>query len=206
MRRRYPLQFLADFASAVINDDTGKLFEYRHLIQRPKYKKDWGFSFGNEIGRLAQGMPDRITGTNTLHFLDRHNIPVDRWKDIANARIVCNVRPQKAETNRTRLTFAARNMDIDMDCGTPTASMLTVKLLLNSIISTPSAKFMAIDIKDFYLNTHLVKQEFVQMKLSYFPDNVIEHYNLKDKVDAKGNIYVKCVCGMYGLPHAGIIA
>ena len=46
-------------------------------------------------------------------------------------------------------------MDVNIDCGTPTASMLTIKLLLNSIISTPGAKFMAIDIKDFYLNTPL---------------------------------------------------
>ena len=44
------------------------------------------------------------------------------------------------------------------------------------------------------------------MKLSYFPDDVIEHYNLKDKVDVKGNVCVKCVRGMCGLPHAGIIA
>ena len=44
------------------------------------------------------------------------------------------------------------------------------------------------------------------MKISYFLDDVIEHYKLKDKVDAKGNVYVKCVRGMYGLPHAGIIA
>ena len=205
-RRRYPLQFLADFAGAVIDNDTGELLEYRHLIQRPKYKKDWGFSFGNEIVRLAQGMPSRNTGTNTLHFLDRHNIPADRWKDIANARTVCNVRPQKAETNRTRLTFAARNMDVDMDCGTPTASMLTIKLLLNSVISTPGAKFMAIDIKDFYLNTPLVKPEFLRMKLSYFPDDVIEHYKLKDKVDAKDNVYVKCARGMHGLLHTEISA
>ncbi len=39
------------------------------------------------------------------------------------------------------------------DCRTPTADLLTVKLLLNSIISMPNAKFMSIDIKDFYLNT-----------------------------------------------------
>ena len=36
------------------------------------------------------------------------------------------------------------------DCGTPTADLLTVKLMLNSVISTPNAKFMTIDIKDFY--------------------------------------------------------
>ena len=44
------------------------------------------------------------------------------------------------------------------------------------------------------------------MKLSHFPEDVIEHYQLKDKVDAKGFVYVKCVKGIYGLPHAGIIA
>ena len=96
-QRRYPLQFLADFAGVVIDDDTGELLEYCHLIQRPKYKKDWGFSFGNEIGRLAQGMPGRNTGTNTIHFIDRSTIPSDRWKDVAHSRIVCNVRPQKDE-------------------------------------------------------------------------------------------------------------
>jgi hypothetical protein len=37
------------------------------------------------------------------------------------------------------------------DAGAPTADLLTVKLLINSIIFTPGAKFMTIDIKDFYL-------------------------------------------------------
>ena len=33
------------------------------------------------------------------------------------------------------------------DCGTPTADLLTIKLLRNSVISTNNAKFMTIDIK-----------------------------------------------------------
>ena len=205
-RRHFPLQFLVDYASAVLDDETGELLEYRHLIQRPKYKKDWGFSFGNEIGRLAQGMPGRNTGTNTIFFILKSEIPQERWKDVAYSRIVCNVRPQKAEVNRTRLTYGGSNLDVDIDCGTPTANLLTVKLLLNSVISTPGAKFMAIDIKDFYLNTPLHRPEYLRMKLNHFPDDVIAHYGLKEKVDAKGFVYVKCVRGMYGLPHAGIIA
>ncbi len=36
--------------------------------------------------------------------------------------------------------------------GTPTTNLLTVKLLINSTISNVGAKFMTIDIKDFYLN------------------------------------------------------
>ena len=65
---------------------------------------------------------------------------------------------------------------------------------------------MAIDIKDFYLNTPLDRPELLRMKLSYFPEDIIEHYQLKDKADKKGFLFVKCVRGMYGLPHAGIIA
>ena len=105
-----------------------------------------------------------------------------------------------------RLTIDGSRINIDMDCGTPTASLLTVKMLLNSVISTKGAKFMTIDIKYFYLNTPMERPEYLRMKMANFPDDVIEHYKLKDKVDAKGNLYVKCRKGMYGLPNAGIIA
>ncbi len=32
------------------------------------------------------------------------------------------------------------------DCGTPTADLLSIKLLFNSVISTRNAKFMTIDV------------------------------------------------------------
>ena len=44
------------------------------------------------------------------------------------------------------------------------------------------------------------------MKLSLFPDDVIEHYNLRDKASPDGTVYVKIVKGMYGLPAAGLLA
>ena len=103
--RTFPLQFMLDFAAAVIGDDIGELLEYRHLIQCPKRKTEWGHSFGNEVGRIAQGMPGRNEGTDTLSFIDKDEIPMERWKDIAHSRIVCNVRPQKEDVDRTRLTF-----------------------------------------------------------------------------------------------------
>jgi len=37
------------------------------------------------------------------------------------------------------------------DCGTPTADMTLFKIMVNSIISTPNAKCLMLDIKDFYL-------------------------------------------------------
>jgi hypothetical protein len=64
---------------------------------------------------------------------------------------------------------------------------------------------MAIDIKDFYLKTSLARPEFLKMKLSNFPDNVIEHSQFKDKYDSKGFVYVRCIKGVYGLTDARII-
>ena len=60
------------------------------------------------------------------------------------------------EMNRARLTYWGSNLCIDINCGIPIENLLTVKLLLNSVISTPDAKCTTIDIKDFYLNTPLV--------------------------------------------------
>ena len=65
---------------------------------------------------------------------------------------------------------------------------------------------MGLDLNDFYLNTPMERPEFLRIKLSNFPEDVIEHYKLQEKVKKKGFVYVKYVCGMYGLPHAGIIA
>ncbi len=36
--RKYPLQFLCDLAYAVLDNETGDLLEYRHLMKHPKYK------------------------------------------------------------------------------------------------------------------------------------------------------------------------
>jgi hypothetical protein len=92
------------------------------------------------------------------------------------------------------------------DCGTPTADILTVKLLLNSIISTLHAKFMTIDIKDFYLMTPMDRPEYFRMSLELFPDDIIDEYKLRDITDAKGCIHCEVTRGMYGLPQAGMLA
>ena len=47
------------------------------------------------------------------------------------------------------------------EVGTPTAEMLLVKILLNSVVSTRGAKFMSIDIKNFYLVTPMERYEYI---------------------------------------------
>jgi hypothetical protein len=44
------------------------------------------------------------------------------------------------------------------------------------------------------------------MKLELFSHDIINKYNLTNKVDHSGNVHCKVRRGMYGLPQAGIIA
>ena len=197
--RKYPLQFLCDFAYAVLDDETGDLLEYRHLLKHPKYKDVWSKSFGREIRRLA-------TTTETIAFVAKQQIPQARRKDITYGRIVCDHRSEKKDPYRTRITMGGNLINYPDDCGTPTADLLTVKLMFNSVISTPGAKFMTIDIKDFYLMTPMDRYEYFRMKLELFPQDIIDEYGLRDKVDADGYVFCEVRRGMYGLPQAGIIA
>ena len=104
------------------------------------------------------------------------------------------------------MTVGGDRINCDMDCGTPTADLLTVKLLWNSIVSTDGAKFFTMDIKNFYLNTPLARYEYMRLKMSDIPGDVIKEYNLLDKATAEGYVYVEIRKGMYGLPQAGRIA
>jgi hypothetical protein len=46
--------------------ENGELLKYRHLIANPKTRATWTHLYGNELGRLAQGMPGRAKGTDTF--------------------------------------------------------------------------------------------------------------------------------------------
>lgn len=188
--RKFPLQMLCDWAGVVLDGETGELLEYRHLMARPKYKEVWGISFGNEIGRLVQGMKGRVEGTNTMSFIHKREVPKNRYKDVTYGRIVCGVRPGKAEPNRTRLTVGGDKINYPKDCGTPMADLLTVKLLLNSVVSTPGAKFMTLDIKNFYLNAPLKRPKYLRLRIKDFPEDVINEYQLRDKVTTEGHLFV----------------
>ena len=82
---------------AVLDADTGKLLNYRQLLRHPKHKKGWQISSANEFGRLANGVGSRIKGTNTIKFIQKHEVPKDRMKDVTCGQFVCMVRPEKAE-------------------------------------------------------------------------------------------------------------
>jgi hypothetical protein len=192
-------------AFAVIDEETGKALEYKDLIKLDKYKDVWSKSYANELGRLTQGIRD-IPGTNTMFFIHKADIPEDRQKDITYGRIVVVVRPQKQERERTRLTVGGNLVDYPWEVATPTADLTTAKLLFNSVISTPGAVFVVMDCKNFYLMTPMKRPEFMRLQMNLIPDEIIQKYNLKEKVDNRGWVYVRIEQGMYGLPQAGRLA
>jgi hypothetical protein len=84
----------------VLDKDTaGRMLNYRQLLQRPKYTKNWSISSANEFGPLAQGVGGRIKGTDTIFFIHEHKIPKDRRRDVTYGSFLCTVKPEKAELN-----------------------------------------------------------------------------------------------------------
>lgn len=64
---------------------------------------------------------------------------------------------------------------------------------------------MCIDIKDFYLNTTMERNEYMKLPFNLLPDEIIKHYKLLPLVH-NGSITVEILKGMYGLPQAGKLA
>ena len=135
-----------------------------------KYRDICMKRFSNEIGHLAQGIRD-VPGTNTIDFIPRSDVPFGTT--VTYGRIVCTYRPQKTKNHRTCLT-AGGNIFICL-CGfsAPISDMKTEKLLFNSVISMPGARFIKLDLKNFYLKTPLPEPRYMKMKIDILPDDII---------------------------------
>eukprot|EP00804_Cyclotella_cryptica_P016685 CCRYP_001996-RA/>CCRYP_001996-RA protein AED:0.37 eAED:0.37 QI:0/-1/0/1/-1/1/1/0/336 len=180
-------------ALAVLGNSTGKLLNYHQSLCHPIHQGHWTISSANEFGLLPQGVR-------------KSNIPHDRCKDVTYGHFVCTVRPEKAEHNRTRFTVGSDHINYPGEVVSPTVEMLTAKLLFNSFISTKGAKFMTMDISNFYLMTPLPRPEYLRLKLSNIPQDIFDEYHLNDIAEPDGTIYVIFRLGMCGLPQAGLLA
>jgi hypothetical protein len=115
----------------------GELLEYHHFIANQTPRATWQHSYGNKIGCLAQGGPGRNTSTNTIVFIKKNQVPQNRAKDVTYSLITCLIRPEKiVEQNQTRLAMGGNRAHYPGNAGTPIDDLCTVKLLINSTIST----------------------------------------------------------------------
>jgi hypothetical protein len=115
-----------------------------------------------------------------------------------------DIKDHTEEKERTRLTVGGDQIEYPGDKSTRTAGLTTAKILINSVISTPNAKFLFIDINNFYLNTPLGRFEYMVINLASLSQETIEKYDLNE-VAQDGKVYIEIQKGMYGLPQAGIL-
>ena len=68
------------------------------------------------------------------------------------------------------------------------------------------AKFMSINISNFYLNTPLPQYEYMKLNLTDIPQKVIDEYKLAQKATKEGYVYIEVSKGIYGLPQVRLVA
>jgi hypothetical protein len=88
---------------------------------------------------------------------------------------------------------------------TRTADIRTSKLHWNSVLGTQQAKYMCLDLKNFYLSAPLDRCKYMRTPISMLPAWIVAQYDLLHKL-VKGHIYLKMQQAVWGLPQAGILA
>jgi hypothetical protein len=78
--------------------------------------------------------------------------------------------------------MGGNHMNYPFELTTHNTDMVSSKLLWNSTISTPEAHFAGANIKKMYLKTPLECFEYMRMPISLFPTDIIDYYQLNNKV------------------------
>ena len=184
--------------NAVIHPETGFAQEYRHLVKRD-CKMVWYKSLSNELGRLAQVVVNRVSGSNTIFSIPKSQVAMDRrgtyWI------IFCDIKPQKFETHVTKITVGGNIIDYPGEVTTLKAGITKDKILSNSTISTPDAIFMCAGIANFYFDTPMEHYKYMQLPFDIIPQEIIDEYNLTD-ITHKVKVYINIQKGVYGIPQA----
>ena len=111
---------------------------------------------------------------------------------------MAKIRPKKAEIHRTRLTVGINLMNLPGDTTTPTADLITTKLIFNRVLSTKNSKFMCEYIANFYLNNPMNTYEYMKLALDIIPEEIIQQYNFINLAH-KGFVYMEFQKCMYGI-------
>ena len=95
----------------------------------------------------------RIQGTSTMFPIRLAAVPLGRFATYAN--FVCDIRPNKEEKYRVRLTAGGDRLDFPGDPSSAAVATTDAKIHINSTISDSKkgARYLVMDIKHFYLGT-----------------------------------------------------
>jgi hypothetical protein len=156
---------------------------------------------------MAQGdIKTGTKGTNSIFVMSHsENTNILRGRAVTYCRLVMNFCPQKEDPNQVRMTAGGNLLRCPGELTTRTTNLTTAKLVWNSVLSTEGARFMRIDIKNFYLGTLLDRFEYMKIPISTLPKYTMEQYNMH-KNAKNGYVYFEIRKAIYGLQQAGILS
>ena len=126
---------------------------------------------------MAQGDTKTGTkGTNSIFVMTHSEIgaTIPQNRIVTYCRLVVDFRPQKEDPNRVQMTAGDNLLQYPGKLTTRTADLTTSKIIWNSVLSAEGARFMGIDIKNFYLGTPLDRFEYMKMPLNILPEHTIQ--------------------------------
>ena len=148
-------------------------------------------------------------GTNSVFVMTHKEIDTAKaaghtW---TYARIIVDHRPQKEDPNQIRIKVGGNLIIYKGITSTRTADLTTSKLLWDSILSIEGARYMCLDIKNFYLMAALDYYQYTTMTipLALFPEWIKKQYNL-DTNARDGFVFLEIQRAVCGFPQAGILA
>ncbi len=167
----------------------------------------WQTAFGKDFVGMAQGhIKTGQKGTNSI-FVVTHNETklISKTQTITHACVVVDFRPQKEYLHRICITAGGNLIHYPGELSTRMADLTTSKLMWNNVLSTEGAKYMCLNIKNFYLSTPLDRFECMKTPLALSPLWIVKQYNLTKHV-LNGFIYLEMHRAVWGLPQLGILA
>ena len=175
---------------------------YKHLMNDPATTKVWQTAFGKDFGGMAQGdLKPGQKGTNSVFVMTHKEIDVamtagHKWTYV---QILVDHQPQKEYPNWIRIAVGNNLITYKGSTLTRTANLTTSKLLWNRVLSTEGAKYMCLNIKNFYLMAALDYYEYKKIPLALFPEWIKTQNNL-DTHARDGFVFLEIRCAVWGLP------
>jgi len=186
-------------AATVLDEKTGQPLKHRQLKNQPD-GAEWLHADHLKFIKLVET-------TSIMHWIKPWEKPRDRKATYYNPQ------PERKIKNgelirRVRGTLGGNQGDPYLgEKSAYVADLITIKILLNLVVSTPSANFMTMDIKDFYLGTTLTRKQYMRIHRNQIPPETIKYFHLEDPTWWQNeHILVEVSKGIYGLPEAGKLA
>jgi hypothetical protein len=198
------------FTCPMVHPTTGKtISNYKKLMHNPVTANTWQTAFEKDFGGMAQGDNKTVQkGTTNAMFVMTHDEirhVLCNGKKFTYGNPVVDYRPQKDNPHWICITAGGNLITYESSPSVQTADLDTAKLYWNSVISTKGAKYMCLNIKNFYLTARLEYFEYMHMPLNLFPIWIQNQYNLKT-LAYKGYVHLEIRHTIWGLPQAGILA